>query len=231
MLVHEQAGVVRLLESLGPDAWLLPAVRPTVAAMIAEAEEVGRNRRLTGRLRRARLLPAAMSGSRRRRRAAALAGAPPRQLIAELAAWGHKAADAAPWYRHTPASWLLAAAPAGRDADYLFRVLLPRTAWLFRAAITEAAGHDPAPGPHAPEVVRQAVRDLAGSWDGPSVLIEVTGPAGGRWLVGDDPPAAALLAGPLALMRQLTGRQGGGMITASGDAPAVAALLAIRIPG
>jgi len=231
MLVHEQTEVLRLLEALDASAWQSDTLRGRVADMVAEAEEVGRNRRFTGRLRRARLLPGAMTAARRRRRSAVLAAAPPQQLIAELAVWGHKAADAVPWYRRTPASRLLAAAPAGRDLDYLFRVLLPRSAWLSRAGIAQAAGCAPVLGPHAAEVIRQVVRDLGDCWGGPAVAIEVTGPAGGRWLAGDGEPVAVLRAGPLALARHLTGPPPDETVAASGDAPVAAALLGMRIPG
>jgi hypothetical protein len=229
MLSDELSAMVALLQRLDPTAWQLPAVRDAAMRMILEAEEVARNRRLLGRLRRARLLPGAMTAVRRQHRAATLPEAAPEQLAAELGSWGHMAADAAPWLRGTAASRFLAGAPAGYSADYLFRVLLPRDAWLCRAEIAEAAGQDTAPGPHGAEIIRQAVRDLAGVWHGPAVTVEITGPAGGRWLTGDGAPAAAVRAGPAGFLRLVTARPDG-TAEASGDPLVTSAFLAARIP-
>lgn len=120
--------------------------------------------------------------------------------------------------------------PAGTDADYLFRVVLTREAWLHRADIAEAAGQLPVPGPHGAEVVRQAVRDVAADWTGPSVTVEITGPAGGRWLAGDGTPAIAVRADPVSYLRLVTGRPAD-RVEASGDTEVTAAFLATRIPG
>ncbi len=229
MLAGELLAIMELLQRLDAVTWQRPAVRDAVAGMIAEAEEVARNRRLLGRLRRARLLPGAMTAARRRRRAAALAAAPLRQLITELGAWGRKAADAAPWFRGMPASRFRAGVPDGYSADYLFRVLLPRDAWLCRTGIAEAAGHDLAPGPHGAEVIRQAVRDLADVWQGPPVTVEITGPAGGRWQIGEGIPAGAVRAGPAGFLRLVTGRPGGAT-EAAGDPAVTVRFLAVRIP-
>jgi hypothetical protein len=229
MLSDELAATVTLLRRLDSAAWQLPAVRDAVVRMILEAEEVARNRRLLGRFRRARLLPGAMTPVRRQGRAAALAEAAPEHLAAELGSWGRRAADAAPWFRGTAASRFLAGVPAGYSADCLFRVLLPRDAWLCRAEIAEAAGQDPAPGPHGAEIIRQAVRDLAGVWHGPAVTVEITGPAGGRWLTGDGAPAAAVRAGPYGFLRLVTARPDG-TTEASGDPLVTSAFLAARIP-
>jgi uncharacterized protein (TIGR03083 family) len=233
MLTDELAATLDLLQHPDAAAWQLPAgrtgdtVRDIVVRMVSESEEVGRNRRLLGRLRRARLLPGAMTSTRRRN--AALSTAPAQQLVAELGHWGRKAADAAPWYRRTPASRFRASMPGGTDVDYLFRVVLAREAWLHRADIAEAAGQLPVPGPHGAEVVRQAVRDVAADWTGPPVIVEVTGPAGGRWLAGDGASATAVRADPVSYLRLVTGRPAG-HAEACGDPAVTAAFLASRIP-
>jgi hypothetical protein len=236
MLADELAATLDLLQRLDAAAWQLPAgragttIRDVVIRMTLESEETGRNRRLLGRLRRAHLLPGAMTEARCRRRAAALAAAPADKLIAELASWGHKAADAAPWNRRTPASRFRADMPAGTDADYLFGVVLAREAWLHRADIAEASGQPAAPGPYGPEIVRQAVRDVADAWTGPPVLVEITGPAGGRWATSDGAPAVGVRANLISYLRLVTGRPAAG-IEFSGDRSVAAAFLAIRIPG
>jgi len=61
------------------------------------------------------------------------------------------------------------------------------------------------------------------------VLIEVAGPAGGRWLAGDGAPAAAVQASPLSFLQHLTGHPGGAA-EGAGDPAVTARLLAVRIP-
>jgi hypothetical protein len=228
VLWDEQASTLTLLAEL--DTAARQRVHGIVAGMILEYEEVGRNRRLIGRARRARLLPGLMSPATRQRRAATLSHLASPELMAELARWGRTAGYAAPWNRRTQASRFLASSPGGVTADYLFRVLLPRKAWLHRITISEAVSRPPSPGAHGPEVVRQAVRDAAGAWAGPPVLVEVTGPAGGRWLTAEGDPRAAVHADALSYLRLAAGHPSGGART-SGDPEMAAAFLAVRIPG
>lgn len=234
MLASELAATTDLLSHLEPAQWQHPAVpaettvRDLVVVMILASEQTGRNRRLLGRLRRSRLLPGAMTAARGARRTSTLSTAPSGQLIAELSCWGRKAADAAPWYRRTPARRFRPGMPDGTDADYLFRVVLPREAWLHRAGITEALGRTPSPGAHAPEIIRQAIRDTAEAWTGRAVLVEISGPAGGRWLLGDGPPTATISADPLSYLRQVTGQLDG--VHASGDTTVTSRFLTVRIP-
>lgn len=228
VLSDEQASTLALLAGLDATAW--PQVNDIVAGMILEYEEVGRNRRLIGRLRRARLLPGLMSPARRQRRDAALRDGSSSELMAELSRWGRTAGYAAPWNRRTQSGRFLASSPDGVSADYLFRVLLPRKAWLYRITISEAVSRPPALGAHGPEVVRQAVRDAAGAWTGSPVLVEITGPAGGRWLTATGDPQAAVQADALSFLRLVTGHRSDGART-SGDLQMAAAFLAVRIPG
>lgn len=235
MLAAELDATLKLLRQVSDGAWRTSGVRDVVTGMILTSEAVARNRRLLGRFRRARLLPGAMTRSRRQRHAVGLTAASPERLIAELGFWGGKAADAAPWYRGTPASRFLAGAPADRSVDYLFRVLLPREAWLDRVVIAELAGRAVAPTPHAAEVARQAMRDLADAWKGPAVAVELTGQAGGRWLIGGTGttgkagPVATIRASPATILRHITGRPANA-IAVSGDQAVAAGFLAVRIP-
>lgn len=112
----------------------------------------------------------------------------------------------------------------------MFRVLLPRRAWLYRITISEAVSRPPSLAAHGSEVVRQAIRDAADAWAGPPVLVEITGPAGGRWLTAKGGPQAAVHADALSYLRLATGHPSDGART-SGDLEMAAAFLAVRIPG
>jgi len=231
MLRAEVVATERLVAGLGAVAWEVAATHDQalpdlVAAMILDLEEVGRNRRL--------LDPpwqATVTDAYRQRRARALARVPPARLAAELSCWGHQAALAVlGGGRRGPASHFQARAAAGLTADYLFRVLLPRQAWLRRGDITQAARQPLTPGPHGPEVIRQALRDLADAWRGPPVLVEVTGPPAGRWLVGTGTAVARVRAGPFGIVRDLT-RGAAGAVAIAGDEAVASALLRTRVPG
>lgn len=118
---------------------------------------------------------------------------------------------------------------AGRTASYLCRTALPREAWLDRIAIAEAAGCHPELGPRASEIVRQGVGDVGDAWSGGrAVLVEITGPAGGRWVAGDGAPAAAVRADPAGFLRLVTNRPDG-RSAGTGDADTVAAFVTTRI--
>ncbi|HTU74283.1 MAG TPA: hypothetical protein VMG38_12270 [Trebonia sp.] len=245
MLHAELAAAAQLLAALAPQDWErrpghggLP-IRDLVIRLILGSEEVGRNRKVLGPVSRSALPEYAMTDARRRHRTAELATAPPERLITQLRFWGHEAEVAAPGGRRTPARQFRVGTPPGIFADYLFRVLLAREAWLARGDIEEATGRTASPGPHGAEIVRQALRDLADAWAGPPVLVEITGPPAGLWLVGSanaDEAVARMRTGAFWLVRQLT-RGGDDPPDATardpaitGDAAAASALLATRIP-
>ena len=241
MLHAELAAVARVLSTLPPEDWDRGpgqsgvTIRDLVVALILGSEEVGRNRKLLGPVSRSALPEYAMTGSRRQRRIAELGTVAPERLIAQLEFWGHEAQLAASTGRRTPARQFRANVPSGLSAGYLFRVLLPREAWLGRGDIEETAGRTPSPGPHGAEVVRQALRDIAGAWAGPPVLMEITGPPAGLWLIGsrDAREAAARIQfGAFGFVRQAArGRDyAGDAPVIAGDASVARALLATRIP-
>jgi len=226
MLSAEILATQELLAGLDTAAWERPAVRDLVTSMILDMEEVGRNRRL--------LDPpwqATVTDAYRERRTTALAAEPHARLIADSVHWGHETVLAALGGRRGPARNFQARAPVTLTADYLFRVLLPRQAWLRRADIAEAVDQRPTPGPHGAEIIRQTMRDLALAWSGRPVLIEVTDAPAGLWIVGKGEAVAALRSGPFGFVRQVTQGRDNPSSATTGDATVMTALLATRIPG
>lgn len=112
---------------------------------------------------------------------------------------------------------------------YLLDVIMLRDVWMHRVDLAQATGRPLALGEHDGEVVSQVVRDVGRCWDEPSVLLELTGPAGGRWLLGDDAPAATVRADAVAYLRVVSGRNGHPALQADGDPPAIAAVAAARL--
>jgi uncharacterized protein (TIGR03083 family) len=212
MFCGELADVRTLLASLREADWHRPAlcswgwgpgwtVRDLVLHMISSYESMCHG---------GRALPArVLGGARQRRQDAVRAGAPTRQIMRELAYWGGE---------------LTQAIPRSRRASSQFRVALPRTTWLARTDIAEATGRRPLPGPHGSEIVRQAVRDAGGAWSGAPVLLEITGPAGGRWLAGNGPPTVTIRTDAVSYLRLVSGRQAR-RVEVSGDTP----FLAVRV--
>jgi hypothetical protein len=207
MLCGELADVQTLLHSLDEAEWHLPTVRAgwtvrdLVLQLISSYESICRG---------GRALPArVLAGARQRRQDAARAGASTRQIMHDLGYWGGE---------------LTQAIPRSRKTSNQFRVALPRITWMARTDIAEATGRRPLAGPHGGEIVRQAVRDAGGSWSGAPVLLEITGPAGGRWLAGDGPPAVTIRTDAVSYLRLVSGRQAR-RVEVSGDTP----FLAIRV--
>jgi hypothetical protein len=220
MLCGELADIQALLRGLNEAEWHLPAlrhlgvgprwpvaarpvltVRDLVLQLISSYESICRG---------GKALPARMlAGTRQRRQDAIRAAASSRQVMRELSYWGGK---------------LTQATPRSGKAGYQFRVALPRTTWLARTDIAEATGRQPLAGPHGGEIVRQAVRDAGGAWSGAPVLLEITGPAGGRWLAGHGPPAITIRTDAVSYLRLVSGRQAR-RVEVSGDTP----FLAIRV--
>jgi uncharacterized protein (TIGR03083 family) len=211
MLCGELADVQALLNGLDPDEWYLPTLRPgwtvrdLVVQLIASYEAICRG---------GRALPVRVLAGARTRRADSLRsrpGVPTRQVVRDLSHWGGKLAQTVPRTRE-------------RKASYQFRVALPRMTWLARTDIAEATGRRALPGPHGSEIVRQAVRDAGADWSGAPVLLEITGPAGGRWLAGHGPPTCTIRTDAISYLRLVSGRQPR-QIEVSGDTP----FLAIRV--
>ncbi|WP_214110607.1 maleylpyruvate isomerase family mycothiol-dependent enzyme [Acrocarpospora catenulata] len=89
---------------------------------------------------------------------------------------------------------------------YLLDVIYNRDLWMHRVDLARAAGLPVTIGEHDRLIVEQVVRDLALAWSGAPVTLELTGPAGGSWLVGAGEPVAVVRADTVAYMRALAGR-------------------------
>jgi hypothetical protein len=113
--------------------------------------------------------------------------------------------------------------------DYLVRVLAARDLWMHRVEIADATGGTVQAGDTDREVVAQVIRDLATQWTGPAVLLDLAGPAGGRWTLGSGAPTATLSADAIVYMRHLSGRGPRGQLGTDGDAAACAALKQARV--
>ena len=85
-------------------------------------------------------------------------------------------------------------------------------------------------GDHDARIVEQAARDLALAWPAAPVALELTGPAGGSWLIGSGEPAAVIRAGATAWMRALAGRDDNSALELlSGDQTALAPMRKARV--
>ena len=113
--------------------------------------------------------------------------------------------------------------------DYLARVLIARDPWMHRMDIAAATGRSPILDRHDAQVTEQVVHDLALSWTGPTVILDLSGPAGGRWTLGTQPPVATVHSDAISYMRLLSGRLPDSSPTTEGDHTAAQALLATRI--
>ena len=89
---------------------------------------------------------------------------------------------------------------------YLFDVIYNRDLWMHRLDLARATGQPFTVGDHDRHIVEQVVRDLALDWSAAPIALELTGPAGGSWLIGTGEPAAFVRADAVACMRSLAGR-------------------------
>jgi len=171
-----------------------------------------------------------------------LGGRPGRELVAMLAAIGPKAIRAR---RRVPGlvrrqriGWMYPEEPLADDRlsymlddrlSYMLDVLGLRDPWMHRVDLTRATGRPLVLGDHDRVIVAQVIADLGGAWQGPPVLLELTGPAGGRWMLSQGPPAAAVRADTVAYLRALSGRNDHLSLDADGDHTAAAAVAAARV--
>jgi hypothetical protein len=107
--------------------------------------------------------------------------------------------------------------------SYLLDVLGLRDPWMHRVDIARATGRPLLLGAHDHVIITQVITDLGQAWDGPPGLLELTGPAGGRWTLGDGPPAATIQADAVDYLRTLSGRNDHPDLQVTGD-PAAAAM-------
>jgi len=242
IMENELARTQALLSDLAPADWQRPTdcpgwtVHDVVAHMIGQNEELARPGTLIRRVRQARKLPGAgILDKRNQLQVQDRAGASGQQLIADLGYWGPKAARAArripaPLRRQIRLSLFFPEARqmAEDSLDFLIRVMTARDAWMHRTDIATALARPLTPDAHDAQIVRQVVRDLAAAWPGPPVILDLTGPAGGRWSLGDGPPAAAVHSDSVSYLRLASGRPAS-QPTISGDTATGTALLATHI--
>jgi uncharacterized protein (TIGR03083 family) len=113
---------------------------------------------------------------------------------------------------------------------YLFDIIYNRDLWMHRLDLARATGQPFAIGDHDRHIVEQVVRDLALAWPAAPVALELTGPAGGSWLIGSGEPGAVIRAEATAWMRVLAGRDDNPALELlSGDQAAVAPLRRARV--
>jgi hypothetical protein len=89
---------------------------------------------------------------------------------------------------------------------YLLDVILNRDLWMHRVDLARATGQPLVIGDHDQQIVAQVIRDLALAWSTVPVALELTGRAGGSWLLGSGEPVAVVRADTVAYMRALSGR-------------------------
>lgn len=112
---------------------------------------------------------------------------------------------------------------------YMLDVLGLRDPWMHRIDLSRATGRPVQLGGHDREIVGQVVRDLGRAWEGPALHLELTGPAGGSWLMGDGAPAASIQVDTIDYLRSLSGRAEHPDLRANGDPAAIAAATAARV--
>jgi uncharacterized protein (TIGR03083 family) len=156
------------------------------------------------------------------------------ELVVMLAAVGPKAIRAR---RRVPGlmrrqriGWMYPGEPLPDDRlSYMLDVFGPRDVWMHRVDIARATGRPLALDSHDGVIVAQVITDLHRTWDGPPTLLELTGPAGGRWTLGHGAPTATIGADTGDYLRTLSGRNDHPALQADGDPAAAAAAAAARI--
>lgn len=113
---------------------------------------------------------------------------------------------------------------------YVLDVLGLRDPWMHRVDLARATGRPLVLAPHDRQVVAQVIADLGRSWAGPPVALELTGPAGGRWMLGQGTPVASATCDAVCYLRTLAGRHDHPELTVEGPAAARSALIAARVP-
>lgn len=163
-----------------------------------------------------------------------LGGYSGRELVAMLAATGPKAIRAR---RRLPG--LLRRLHVGRmypeeplsddRLSYVLDVLGLRDPWMHRVDLARATGRPLVLGAHDRVVVAQVIAELGRAWEGPPVLLELTGPAGGRWTLGQGAPVATVRADAVDYLRVLSGRNDPPALEVDGDQAAAAAVATARV--
>ncbi|MGH3665373.1 MAG: maleylpyruvate isomerase family mycothiol-dependent enzyme, partial [Egibacteraceae bacterium] len=152
------------------------------------------------------------------------------QIAAELADIGPKAVEAAGTtfrrrFRLPKSDPLM----PGESVVYLCDVIAVRDMWMHRLDAARATSREFVIHGHDHEVVAQVVRDLARHWEGSPVRLELTGPAGGVWTLGDGSPVATVRVAAVEYLRTLSGRHDTPALDGTGDDAAVAAVGTARV--
>jgi len=163
-----------------------------------------------------------------------LGGHPPATLIDMLATIGPKAVRAV---RRTPAlirrlngSRLFPEDPLPDPRlGYIFDVIAARDTWMHRVDVTKATGRPMTLGTHDREIVAQVVLELGRSWTAPPLTLDLTGPAGGSWSLGQGASVATIRADTIEFLRTLSGRHDNPALQVDGDPGAATALATARV--
>jgi len=238
--VGELDALLALLRELTPPEWELPTdctawtVRDVVAHVTGAMDEGAHPRVLVRHLAlaRRRSTHLAQVDALNELQLEDRRDATPRELLAELAVLGPRAARARrrlPRLVRNRALPESAGLPPGSTFAYLVDVIYPRDVWMHRIDIARATGREPATTPTEADVVAQVVRDLTRIWDGPPTTLVLSGHGAARWHLGAGSPRATLEADAVETCRMLSGRVGSPAITCTGDTVAEQRLLASRV--
>jgi uncharacterized protein (TIGR03083 family) len=109
--------------------------------------------------------------------------------------------------RRMPSTWFFPE-PALPDhrLSYLFDVLTSRDTWMHRVDIAHATAKPLDIDEHDQQIVAQVIRDLDRRWNGPTIVFDLTGPAGGVWTVGTGTATDTIRVEALDMMLHLSGR-------------------------
>jgi uncharacterized protein (TIGR03083 family) len=238
----EQRAALDLLSTLAADDWERPTdcagwtVRDLVAHMLGQYEELAATGLMVSRLIRGiRRYPAlSRLDAHNRVQIEDMAELTHAQLLDRLALAGPRAVRA---LQRTPA--VLRRVPGLRlygveqlpdqRLAYLWDVLVVRDPWMHRLDLCQAIARPVEPAEHDAIVVGQVVRDLARTWHGPTVTLQLTGSLRGQWIIGSGESVATLRADAVDYCRILSGRQSEGPLQTAGNPEAAAALAAARV--
>jgi hypothetical protein len=76
-----------------------------------------------------------------------------------------------------------------------------RDLWIHRVDLARTTGRPLMLGAHDREIVAQVIADLGRAWQGRPVLLELTGPAGDRWTLGQGAPVTTVRADAVDYLR------------------------------
>lgn len=237
LLVEQLAAYTAELRALSPDDWSRPTECPAwdvrqLAAHIAGALDEGAH--LTVMFRHLRAARKAGSLGADGLNAAQVADRAARsgpEIVAEIEQLAPRAAR-----KRRKAPGLVRGRPVpgedlapGSTFGYLFDVIYPRDVWMHRVDTARAAGRELTTTTGETQIVEQVVRDLGRAWSGPAVVLELTGPGAGRWLVGNGEPVATARTESVEYLRLLSGRQAQPAVEVDGDQAVARALEAARV--